>query len=427
MSIEHSAMKYPATLPERIRWHREHMGWSLAKVPGFSHTTIWKYESGKQTPTPKQLAKLAQAFGIPVEVLADTADAMAPASNQLRRAQQLLEAGQASSAYAVAHEASRMALALGDTAGLAAAERILRKAISQLSLEEIWGEILEKAPLPIIEELVNKLYLLEPVNWQLLLGLSDLLLTRGNPDQLGFGKWVRNRARVWYEIGDFATSADWYEKAPQNPEQTGYAIVLAQQLSVAETYMLRSLPIPDQYLAPSRSYLTKSDLVWELYWTIMFRQAWQERAWDRLPLLYRQALETSDPSWTPSPQVSLAGMKAMHDWHRGSEDGIQQLDNLVASAYRRPNEVIDSRTRRELWGDYIRVALATELPQAALMWATYVEKLEEQGRTGWVRYWLQWAPQQIAWHTIPPKTRATVQRLMENPPQPHPDRLLDQV
>jgi transcriptional regulator with XRE-family HTH domain len=150
LSIENTTIQYPSTLPARIRWHREQLGWSLGKVPGFSHTTIWKYESGKQTPTPKQRAKLAHVFGVPVELLVDDlasgTDVATPPSSQLHTVQQLLDQGEAPAAYAAGHQASRVAMALGDTEAIFAAERLLRAAVRQMGLADTWREILDKTP-----------------------------------------------------------------------------------------------------------------------------------------------------------------------------------------------------------------------------------------------------------------------------------------
>lgn len=57
---------------ERIRDLRERKAYGqaeLAREVGITPTSMWAIESGKHTPRPATLRKIAQALGIPVEDL----------------------------------------------------------------------------------------------------------------------------------------------------------------------------------------------------------------------------------------------------------------------------------------------------------------------------------------------------------------------
>jgi transcriptional regulator with XRE-family HTH domain len=63
---------------QKIKALRQARGWSqyrLAKITDIPHQMISAWESGKQNPSAKYLAKLAAAFGVPVDALLYSRDA----------------------------------------------------------------------------------------------------------------------------------------------------------------------------------------------------------------------------------------------------------------------------------------------------------------------------------------------------------------
>lgn len=428
MRIDKQSIVYPKTLPERIRWHRQHMGWSLSNVPGFSHTTMWKYETGQRAPTPKRLSKLAQLFGVPVETLTggelQTTPVIRSTYHGLEQAQTLLTQEEFAQAYEMALTVSRLARALGDTEGIESAGVLVKAALNGLSLPEILDHAVKDTPLELLEEVAHYFHN-KAFSWTLMLHLTEILLRRGYPEQANYGKWMRNRARVWYELGEFALSEEWYEKAPCGPPYTGYTVCVMARISIAEMRVFQSMRPP--HLDNVSAFFATSRLIWELYWGMRYHEAYEHGDWAGLDTIYRQAMDTSDASWAPSPQVSLAGLKALVDGTRGSPEGIALLESILDILYRNPAETVDRRIREELTQDYVRAAIMADLPQASVVWATHVAKMVAEERMGWVRYWLVHAPSMVAWDTIPRPTQSIVQRAMENPPEPLSDPLLDEI
>lgn len=415
-------LDYPDTLPARIRWHREYFGWRVSDVPGFSHTTIWNYERG-QRPTPKRLRELAHVFGLPVEVLDDqqTAPPVPRAPEATRSARRALQAGRYHEAYMLAKQANSIALAEGNTERVAELENIIREALQHMPPGEFVELALASAPLPLGEEIMNMIYFAPVVNWRQLLDINATLLQRIDKDQAHSRKWMRNRARIWYEVGEFALEVACFNAAPYD-DSIGHAVVLGQQLSVAEALVYQGQPLPD--LSAAAQFLTMSRLIWELYWSVQYRNAWDHQRYQDLQSIWVKAHASADHEATPSPELVLAGLKAMVDYTRRSDEGLHQLELTLERLTGTPRSQADTRLAQELTMDYLRVMVKHPTAHAFGVWAHHVALFDAQGRSGWVRYWLQHRPDYEAWESLAATLRGRLRQLMHNPPRPLVDNTL---
>lgn len=379
------------TLPARLRWLREQNGYTLRNVPGFSHTSLWQYETGRRRPTPEKLEQLARVYGVSVASLTGTGDRRGrraqPRQVTVRRIEGLMGRNEWHKAYLLCRDLIRYAGALGDPELVAAAEQRLRDIMPRLDRDAVWKQVVaDTTTLPEIDYLMNLLRGLPAPPWAVLLDLTTIFLQRAHRDHPDRPRMCRRRAYLWYVLGEFELAAAWYARVVAEYPTMPYAIRYVQILSerVAAWHAGRPLAA-----IPYTPLIQENSLLWQLYWDAEYHAAWHARDRHAVMRAYRVALATSQARWDPPPTTVLAGCHAMAQWAQGNRGGLDELSVLLAALDPSPDPGEWAET---LYQDYLRVLTAADDPAAWTTWAAYVVSLAAAGRLGWVRYWLAREP-----------------------------------
>jgi len=395
-------MLAPSTFAEKVRAHRTRLGWTLNAFPGFSHTMIWKYETGRALPTARHLAQLAALFGVPPEMLLDSThrESIIPATGWPRIfevLQQRMAAQEWEEAYVAGQQALQQARQLGDPDFLEAIESQLTHIITQMPDQFIVEAALQATEFATLDRFLR--YLKQQQHWTLWLRLNAWVIQRMGAKHPEYSRMIEQRLRVLERMGFFAEALEWVqclriEAPPITPLAQAHYTVTEGLMHIYQGHMDEIVDVPT-------ALLQQSLRLWSRYWTARRAAVWATQAWREWPALYREALASSQAQWRPSPSLQLSGVQAGIDWaQHASSESLTHLRQMLREtpAKQQPGYPPVYAT---LYAEYLHLALVMAAPEASSEWACHVQRLQDTGRTGWVAYWMGYAPTTLTPDTLP--------------------------
>lgn len=415
---------------EKVKVYRKRLGLTQRDfLPLFSHTIIARYEAGKAMPRGKRLWDLAKILRVhPDDLVPPTPQTLSITRHRsYSRAVDAMNCGDWDAAFQAAQDFSRLAFRLGDANLIDQSHVLMKNIMPNIPEDEaVLGVLRNTKDLFTLRKMVSMAFASGNWRWALIINEAEWrLLHEGSVyNEEEYGRIIRNRGRLLYEVGDFADSAEWYSRA-QALAKRRQTIMLhnATLLAGAEAYMHAGLPVPD--FSGVALQVTDSRIVWRSYWHLLGYIAWRKRDWDQLAHILHQARETF--VWTDGGRddLLLSGLHAALDIHKGDEAGLGRLEQVLLL----PNfdAAAGDGAHRDVLFDYLQLLLDIEHPAATVEWASAVHTAHSTGRDGWVHFYLQRPPALLNMASVPLAIRVAVQQVMDSPPEVTRDALIEEA